>query len=335
MAAAKESTGHMEDEASLASRAAWLYFGAGLTQAEVAARLNVAGSKAHRLIARANRDGLIRVFVDGRVAECLQLENALRARYGLAFCEVAPDLGEGALPLTALGLAGANFLRNTIENGRDQVIGVGHGRTLASAAERLPRMRAPEIRIVSLLGGLTRKFAANPFDVIHRLAEKTGAEAWFMPIPFFANSVEDKQVLLAQMGVAEVFALAREASLLLVGIGNASRDSFLMSGGMIGADEQKDLVRAGAEGEMLGHFFDARGRNVETDVSARALSVSLEDMEGRRIVALAGGPPKAPALRAMLKSGLLHGLITDEATATILATQSEDRRKSARTRKPR
>lgn len=31
--------------------------------------------------------------------------------YGLGLCEVAPDLGEEGLPLRALGLAGASFLR--------------------------------------------------------------------------------------------------------------------------------------------------------------------------------------------------------------------------------
>ncbi|MEY9614132.1 DNA-binding transcriptional regulator LsrR (DeoR family) [Bradyrhizobium elkanii] len=43
----------IDGEASLATRAAWLYFAAGLTQSEVADRLNIQSTKAHRLIARA------------------------------------------------------------------------------------------------------------------------------------------------------------------------------------------------------------------------------------------------------------------------------------------
>ena len=71
------------------------------------------------------------------------------------------------------------------------MIGVGHGRTLAAVVEQLPQTPAPGVKFVSLLGGLTRKFAANPFDVIHRLAERTGAEAYLLPVPVFANSVAD------------------------------------------------------------------------------------------------------------------------------------------------
>ena len=111
------------------------------------------------------------------------LENALAQRFGLAFCRVAPDLGEGDLPLKALALEGASFLRQILERGEDKVIGVGHGRTLAAVVEQLPQTPAPDVKFVSLLGGLTRKFAANPFDVIHRLAERTGAEAYLLPVP--------------------------------------------------------------------------------------------------------------------------------------------------------
>ena len=56
------------------------------------------------------------------------------------------------------------------------MIGVGHGRTLAAAADLMPSVAAHNTRIVSLLGGLTRRFAASPFDVIHRLAERASAE---------------------------------------------------------------------------------------------------------------------------------------------------------------
>ena len=71
---------HMLDgEASLATRAAWLHFAAGLTQSEVASRLNIQSTKAHRLIARASREGMVRVFVEGPVAECVALENVIVA----------------------------------------------------------------------------------------------------------------------------------------------------------------------------------------------------------------------------------------------------------------
>jgi DNA-binding transcriptional regulator LsrR (DeoR family) len=314
----------IDGEASLATRAAWLYFAAGLTQSEVADRLNIQSTKAHRLIARASREGMIRVFVEGPVAECVALENTLAERYGLSFCRVAPDLGEGDLPLKALALEGASFLRQTLERGDHKVIGVGHGRTLAAVVEQLPQTPAREVQFVSLLGGLTRKFAANPFDVIHRLAERTGAEAYLLPVPVFANSVADRAVLMQQFGIADVFALARKASLLFVGIGQIHSDGFLVSSGMIRPDEVTELKREGACADLLGHFFNADGALLDIDLSARATSMNPEELKKHSIVAVAGGLAKVAALRAVLKSGLLHGLIIDEVTASALATDKPE-----------
>jgi DNA-binding transcriptional regulator LsrR (DeoR family) len=314
----------LDGEASLATRAAWLHFAAGLTQSEVATRLNIQSTKAHRLIARASREGMVRVFVEGPVAECVALENSLAERFSLSFCRVAPDLGEVGLPLKALALEGASFLRQIIERGEDKVIGVGHGRTLAAVVEQMPQTPARGVQFVSLLGGLTRKFAANPFDVIHRLAERTGAEAYLLPVPVFANSVADKAVLMQQYGIADVAALARKASLLIVGIGQVSGDGFLVSSGMIRPDELVELKRVGACADLLGHFFSTDGGMLDTDLSARATSMSAADLKQHRIVAIAGGTAKVTALRAVLRSGALHGFITDEATAQALVTDKPE-----------
>ena len=138
----------------------------------------------------------------------MALEETLKAGYGLQYCEVVPNLDDGTLPLRTLGIAGARYLRNILEHSRHKIIGIGHGRTLASAVEYLPRTPASDVQFVSLLGGLTRRFAANPFDVIHKLAERTAAEAYLMPVPAFANSVKDKNVLMSQFGVSDVVQLA-------------------------------------------------------------------------------------------------------------------------------
>ena len=249
-----------DDEDSLATRAAWLHFVGGLTQGEVASRLNVASGKAHRLIARANRAGLVQVFINGGIASCVRLEERLCKLYGLAFCEVAPDLNEGPHPFRALGALGARFLRLSYEKGDDAIIGLGHGRTLAACVNRLPYTSSNGVRFVSLLGGFTRKFAANPFDVINAIAERTDGESYVMPVPFCVNSASDRSVLMAQRGIDAVYELARSATLSFIGIGTVEAgDASLTTSGMIEPDELADIKRSGGRGEILGHFFDAQG----------------------------------------------------------------------------
>lgn len=305
-------------DASLAVRAAWLHYAGGLTQSEVAKRLGVPSVKAHRLIARAVAEGVVKVTIDGDIVECVELEAKLAARFSLQYCEVAPDLGEEGFEFRSLGQAGAGFLRREIESGNNKVIGLGHGRTLSSAVHHLSRVSAKDLRFVSLLGGLTRNYAANPYDVMHRIAEKTGMQAHVMPVPFFANTREDRDVLLAQRGVKEVFDLANGAELKLVGLGTVDTDAQLVLSGMVEPREIKEVTAAGGVGEILGHFFDADGNIIETTLTARTLSASLPRSKKERLVALSGGLPKVEAIRAVLKSRCLYGLITDERTAQAL-----------------
>lgn len=307
-----------DEERSLAIRAAWLHYVGGLRQAEVAKRIGVPSVKAHRLIARAVAEGAVKVTIEGEIIECIELGEALCSRYGLKTCEVAPDLEEEGLPLRTLGLAGASLLRRWLEGGEETTIGVSHGRTIAEAVHSMPRIETKGIKFVSLFGGLTRNFAANPHDVMHLLAEKTGAPAYVMPVPFFANTAEDREVLLSQRGVAEIIAMGENAPLKFVGLGTVKPETQLVTSGMIEPAEIKAIDKAGGVGEMLGHFFDRNGEIVETALSPRTLSVSMDYARDQDIIALAGGPGKIDAIRAILNSGKLSGLVTDERTAKAL-----------------
>ena len=186
----------------------------------------------------------------------------------------------------ALGQAGAGFLKREIERGDNKVIGLGHGRTLSSAVHHMPRLNAKGLRFVSMLGGLSRNYVANPYDVMHRIAEKTGAHAYVMPVPFFANTGEDREVMLAQRGVKEVFDLANNADLKLVGLGTVDTDAQLVLSGMVEPREIAEIAASGGVGEILGHFFDADGRILETTLTARTLSASLPRSKTERLVAL-------------------------------------------------
>ena len=309
-----------EEDAGLATRAAWLYHAGGFTQTEVAGRLGVTSAKAHRLIGRATRAGLVRVFVDGPIGGCIAAETALARHFDLSFCRVVPVLDEPGVPLRALGIAAASFLRDAIDHGMHRVVGVGHGRTLASAVDHLPRVPAPELRIVSLLGGLPRRHPAHPFEVVDRLAEKTGADARLLPVPMFAAAGPDRVVLRRQAGVAEALTLAREASLLLLGIGEADSAAFLAQAGMLSAADLAAVRAAGAVGEALGYFYDRDGAAVDTPLHGRVTGLSLAELvpdpqPGREVVAVAGGPDKTEAVAAVLRGRRLTGLITDELTA--------------------
>ncbi|MHA7875413.1 sugar-binding domain-containing protein [Roseivivax sp.] len=245
----------------------------------------------------------------------VDLEQNLAEAYGLDLCEVVSDLHQDDLPLAPLGAAGAAFLAGEIGRKPDLSLGVSHGRTLLACAEALPALSAPEVRVQALMGGLTRQSEANPHQVVNRLAEATGGTATLMPVPFMANSAADRAVLLGQKEAATAQDQARAADLLVVGIGGVDAEAELVKTGMVTPEEMAALAEASAVGEAMGHFFDAAGRPVETELTERILTLPRADLDRARVVAVAGGRMKVGAVRAVLASGMLSGLITDEHTA--------------------
>ena len=306
--------GLVDFDDSLAIRAAWLHYVGGLTQAAVAKRLGLTSVKTHRLISKAVSEGAVKVTIDGKITECVELEERMIAKFGLKQCIVAPDLGEEGIPLKILGQAGSAYLKNLLTSKSDITIGLALGRALAAVVHQLPRLETSNVKFVSLLGGLTRDYSINRDDVLHWIAAKTGAPSYTMPVPLLANSVEDRTVLLAQKGVKDVFTMANNADLKFIGIGTVAQTAQLVSSGPIKPEEIIEIARAGAVGEAMGHFFDEKGAVINTSLSARMLSVSLEGNKGETI-AIAGGEEKVEAIRAVLNGNLLTGLITDEVTA--------------------
>src|SRR5271156_6388728 len=73
-----------------AARAGWLYYVAGNTQDEIARKLGISRQSAQRLVSLAISERLIKVRLDHPIARCLELSAALKTRYELRFCEVAP-----------------------------------------------------------------------------------------------------------------------------------------------------------------------------------------------------------------------------------------------------
>src|SRR5690606_40166918 len=74
-----------------AARAGWLYYVAGNTQDQIAAKLGVSRQSAQRLVSLAVSEGLVKVRIDHPIAQCLDLAERLRQRFALDLIEVVPS----------------------------------------------------------------------------------------------------------------------------------------------------------------------------------------------------------------------------------------------------
>ncbi|UCH75176.1 MAG: sugar-binding transcriptional regulator [Rhodospirillales bacterium] len=319
-----------DGDLDLATRAAWLSYIGGYTQGDIATRLGVSRAKAHRLIAQAQEQGLVKVFIEGVPSECIACEERLVRSFGLRNCIVAPAMGDartGDGMFASVGAAAARFLHRTLVGlAPGALVGVGKGRSLAAAISRMPLLRRPDLRFVSVSGSLTRKLSANPFDVVQRLVERSGGEGYFLPVPYLAASGAEKQVLLAQKSVQDMLALARRAEFFVIGIGTLGQDAHIRQVGMVSEAEWDELRGLGAVGDIMGSFIDLAGSPVDSPVNDHALGLRIDELRGRRVIAVVGGTDKAKAVLGALRTGIITDLVVAEAEARWIAARLGDDR---------
>lgn len=114
------------------------------------------------------------------------------------------------------------------------------------ASLRTIEPRVSAFRGLALLGGHTRNCAANPHDAMHTLVEKTGARANGLPLPFFANTPEDREILPAPRDVRELLDMSNTAGLKLFGIGMTVEGPQPVASGMINPREIAEIQTVGA-----------------------------------------------------------------------------------------
>lgn len=301
-----------------AARAGWLYFIAGNTQDEIAKKLNVSRPTAQRLVSLAVSERLITFRLDHPIAACLELAARLTARYGLLYCDVVPTDPDSTSSTLGIAQSTAAFIEQKLRSEKPIILAVGTGRALRAAVEQLPRLTCPLHDVVSLIGNISRDGTASFYDVLSRLADLTQARHYPMPLPIFATSPEERELLLGLDAVKKVRSLANRADVTLVGVGQIDGQAQLHVDGFITREELMDMIRMGAVGEVAGWAFNADGEILDGGTNRTLMSVPHQVPAQRLIVGVAQGSAKIEAIRAALKGRILSGLITNEATAQAL-----------------
>ena len=313
------------DDMQMMSRAAWLYYVGGLNQEETAKRLKTTRARINKLLQLARDSGIVSISIDDRDTGLLETEEKLCKYFGLEQCICTTPLGlsqgievPGQLkdyPRRAVGLLAARLLRDILSKKPEAIIGTGWGRTLDHIARNMAGFTCPQARFVSLMGSLTANSAFNPFEVVQALANATGAEGYFMPVPFIVDSPEDRNLLFAQTTMQSVLNMARKPDFAIISVGELTKTCLLRQSNMISDTDLHELHQAGAIGDTNGIFFNREGSPVDHSLNKRTLAVGFDVLRNSHTILLSGGIEKTEATIALLKSKIVKTLIIDGDTA--------------------
>lgn len=300
-------------------KAARMYFLDGQSQDEVARALGTSRSNVSRMLSAARAQGIVEIRVHDQTARAVELEQALKERYGLAHARVAA-FRPGADVAAAAGDLAAQWLDGSLRDG--DVLGLSWGTSLQAMVEAFAVDQPRDVEVVPLVGGLsTLASLTSGEELVRELAGKLGATFRYLHAPGLLRSQSARDALVAEPSVVEVLERAQAADIAMVGIGAVGFGSSkeIIEGLGLDPVEREAFFAEEPVGDACCRFFDAQGRAIGGVVRDRVLAIELDRLRRiRTVIGVATGPEKAPGVLGAIRGELVDGLVTDVGLAHAL-----------------
>ena len=306
--------GSIDPSREIRVRAAWLYYVEGLTQQETAKFLGINRVQVTRLLAEARRRGEVDIRINASISSILEAERALEQAFGISKVVIAPMVNEDLDPTKAIASVAGQFISDYVQS--DMKIGVGWGRTLYSSLPHIQGKKFDKVRVISLLGGISRAKRFNPAEFAWQFAELFKGEGYLVPAPAIVDSAETKHALLERCGINQIFELADNLDVALLSAGGIEGITTSYRLGHVNEADRQSLISAGAVGDLLYNFISEDGELVKHNVNTRGISVGIDRLKNAKDrVLISGGKEKVMVLLGCLKLLRPTVFITDEFTA--------------------
>jgi DNA-binding transcriptional regulator LsrR (DeoR family) len=296
-----------------------LHFVDGMKQNDIATTLNLSPSKVSRLITQGRKLGMVKVAIESPFQHLVDLEKELVAAAGLASAVISPTVsGSPGTTLQHVGRAAANELLESLRDG--DVIAITGGKAVSAVVENLEPERAFDVTVVPLTGGVQGKYYTDVNHLATQLAERLGGSTMLLHAPLFAESRDQRDMLMEMASIKEVFDLSRKAAVALVGIGSIrTPGSSYYDLHPVSDPDRNLLFRSGVVAEFLAYLIRENGTVADYPLNSRLVALDPAELsQCRRTIGVAAGVEKVLPIQAILRGGFLNSLVVDEQTATAL-----------------
>jgi DNA-binding transcriptional regulator LsrR (DeoR family) len=303
-----------------------LHFLEGLTQAQIADQLGISHATVNRLIKRGRQLGLVEIKIKSPVEPLVDMEERLLALGGISRAVVVPTVSDNPqTALQAVGEAAARLLIEEITDG--DTICITGGKGVSAVVAGLQPGHRFDVEVIPATGCVQGKHYTDVNHVSTLMAERLGGRSYQIHAPLFADTAEQRAMLMAMRSVADVFQRARDARVAVVGIGSIlSSDSTYYDLHPSSSTDRMAIEHAGASCELLAHLLDGEGQLCDYSLNRSLVSLTLKEFASIPTkIGVASGLNKAGSILSVLRGNHLDTLVTDEATgARILEIASEE-----------
>ncbi|WP_075707615.1 sugar-binding domain-containing protein [Vibrio panuliri] len=302
----------MMSEEELLARIAWFYYNDNLTQAEIGNLLGMPRLKVSRLLEKGRQQGLIHVRIHSRYEGCLDLEQKLKQHFSLNDVRVIPDTDPTGVDINhRVSVGAASMVVSKVKP--NDYLAIGFGETIMATLKNLGSfLQTNQVPVVSLAGGVgTYMKGISHLDA--------SCDVSLVPAPLRVSSKKVADVLYQEASVNDVLMASCSADVAVISLGSIAQveKATMHQTGYISLGEQKVLQRRGAQGDILGYFFDQNGEVLDgVKLHEELIAIRPERLRDiPLVIGVAGGTVKAEAILAALKGQYINVLVTNEAAA--------------------
>ena len=147
------------DRHRLLSDIADFYFNEGLTQQEIAERVNMSRPSISRLLLEARENKIVEIKINRPIPTAPTLEIELCERFGLESAHILESgISTEEDVFRNLGRLGAEVLNKHLQD--DMILGLSWGTTVHVVVQELRPRRLPNVKVVQLIGGVGAPYSS-------------------------------------------------------------------------------------------------------------------------------------------------------------------------------
>lgn len=320
----------------LLRKIAQMYYYDGVSQEFIASQVAMSRQLVGRALQRARELGIVRITITPheRTGYLQNLTREARSLLGLDDLVIVPGHGITMTPsdeqdknddvVADIAATAQEYLDQMLAD--TDVLAVSGGKRFLRTMLRYahPTRTLEHLHVVASIGFVDEHTSTGDANLIaYDLAAMYGANHSWFPCPAFMGSAQQVQVVREMPIVSKAYALMYNASLLVTSVWEPEFHSLVEQGYM--HPEQEAQLQALHPVADINHWlFDAEGRCLNTlldpspyfltGLEVPLLKQRIQDGETRVILVVGGDPTYIPAIRAVIKAGLVSILITDHIT---------------------
>jgi len=308
------------EDISLLVEVCYSYYNFNKTQSEIASGLGISRAKVSNLLSEAKKEGIIEINIIDPLKRKEKLEKKLRKKYDLRDVIVMPVPNIASLDIKKeLGKIASDTIKKMLRDG--DIIGISGGSTIYEMVKSIDQLTLSNITVVPMFGAFLSVYDIDndlyTNNIVRQLAEKTNnADVANISAPGKVESKEIREMLTSHKTIKKGLNIAKKCSVSIVGIGTAKPNASVFSTEVLTKSDLRELKNEKAVGDICLQFFDKQGQPIN-QFNEKVIGISLKDIKEMPLVigVAGGGEGKSKAIKAALKGGYLHILITDQLTA--------------------